>query len=171
MMESSRNPDYVITTYLQMFGRPLAPARPLPADAAVIQAHQPTVSFYRYLYNTIGEQWQWWNRRQLTDAELTAIIHHPAVEVHVLYAHGVPAGYAELDRREFPDIELAYFGLMGEFVGQGYGLPFLQWAINKAWNYRPQRLWVHTCNLDHPNALNVYQKAGFNIYDTTQEPA
>ncbi|MCB0033902.1 MAG: hypothetical protein KDE51_07780 [Anaerolineales bacterium] len=169
-MESGRYPDFVRTTYLQMFGRPSASPRPLPADAAVIQAHQPTVSFYRYLYNTIGEKWQWWNRRQLTDEELVAIIHHPHVEVQVLYAYGVPAGYAELDRRDFPDIELAYFGLMGEFVGRGYGLPFLQWTIHKAWDYRPQRLWVHTCNLDHPNALNVYQKAGFEIYDTTQEP-
>ena len=131
-----------------------------------MRAHQPTVSFYRYLYNTVGEPYDWFDRRRLSDKELAAIVQDTAVEVQVLYAHGVPAGYAELDRRQVAknEIELAYFGLLPEFVGRRYGLSFLQRAIELAWSYQPRRLWVHTCTLDHPNALGVYQKAGFVLY-------
>jgi GNAT superfamily N-acetyltransferase len=85
--------------------------------------------------------------------------------VNVLWVDGVPAGLAELDRRDLPDVELAYFGIMPEFIGQGLGRFLLDWAIHHAWRARPRRFWVHTCDLDHPRALEVYQKAGFRIYD------
>ena len=160
----------LITTYLQMFAPPTAAPRPLPANAAVGQAVRPTISFYRYLYNTVGEAYEWTDRRRMSDDKLASIIHDPKVEVHVLVVAGVPAGYVELDKRLFPEIELAYFGLIPEFVGRGYGLPFLQWGIAKAWQAHPTRFWVHTCNLDHPNALSVYQKAGFEIYNVRHEP-
>lgn len=159
----------VTTYYLEMLAPPTAVAvRPLPAGSLVMQAHQPTISFYRYLYNSVGEPYEWLDRQRLSDGELGGIIQDTAVELHVLYAHGVPAGYAELDRRqtEQNEIELAYFGLLPEFVGRGYGLSFLQWAIQRAWSYQPRRLWVHTCSLDHPNALSVYQQAGFILYET-----
>jgi GNAT superfamily N-acetyltransferase len=104
-------------------------------------------------------------RRWLSDAELAAILNDQRVEVNVLWAEGVPAGYAELDRRAPPDIELAYFGLMPEFIGQGLGTYLLDWAIHHAWRARPRRLWLHTCDLDHPRALDFYQQLGFRIYD------
>jgi len=83
-------------------------------------------------------------------------------EVHVLHVDGVPAGFAELDCRT-DEIELLQFGLMHEFIGQGLGKYFLQWTIDHAWSLSPRRLWLHTCTLDHPNALPNYQKAGFAI--------
>ena len=79
-------------------------------------------------------------------------------------AEGVPAGFAELDRRIEGEIELAQFGLMPEFIGQGLGRYFLRWAIDKAWNYGPRRFWLHTDTKDHPAALPNYLKAGFAIY-------
>jgi hypothetical protein len=65
-----------------------------------------------------------------------------------------------VDWRNTDDIELVRFGLMPEFIGQGLGRYFLQWAIDKAWGYRPRRFWLHTCTLDHPAALPNYLKAG-----------
>ena len=79
-------------------------------------------------------------------------------------AEGVPAGFAELDRRIEGEIELAQFGLMPEFIGQGLGRYFLRWAIDKAWSYGPRRFWLHTDTKDHPGALPNYLKAGFAIY-------
>lgn len=102
----------------------------------------------------------------LSDEQLAAIIQDAAVEVYVLYVSGVPAGYAELDRRQFPDIELAYFGIIPEFIGQKLGPYLLRWSIDKAFSYSPRRLWLHTCTLDHPIALATYQRAGFRIYRT-----
>ncbi|MGH7139118.1 MAG: GNAT family N-acetyltransferase [Pirellulales bacterium] len=136
-----------------------------PREAlAVIQAKRPTVAFYRFLYNTVGQPYNWHSRGRLPDVELAALIQDPLNEVHVLYADGTPAGFAELVRRTPDEIELIQFGLMPEFIGQGLGKWLLQWAIDKAWSYGPRRLWLHTCTLDHPAALPNYLKAGFALY-------
>ncbi len=154
-----------VITYLEMTERPTAPTPATPvAKLALLRAEQPPVSFYRYLYDTIGEEWLWYERRQLDDEALAAIIHDEQVEIYVLYVGGVPAGYSELDRRAPADIELAYFGLMPEFIGRGLGLYFLRWSVDQAWTYEPDRLWVHTCTEDHPNALATYQRCGFVPY-------
>jgi GNAT superfamily N-acetyltransferase len=162
-----------LVTYLEMRAPPARPPRPAPRfDLEIRLARRPTVSFYRYLYAAVGEPWTWTVRRCLSDAELQAILCDPRVEVNVLWVGGVPAGYAELDRRAPPDIELAYFGLMPEFIGQGLGGYLLDWAIHHAWRMRPRRLWLHTCDLDHPSALDVYRHSGFRIYHrrtSTQE--
>ena len=87
----------------------------------------------------------------------------PAIEIYVLYIDGVPAGFAEL-ARSGAETELAYFGLLPAFIGRGIGGWLLRWSIARAWSTGPPRLWVHTCTLDHPRALGVYQQAGFAIY-------
>jgi GNAT superfamily N-acetyltransferase len=153
-------------TYLEMTAPPPRPPRPAPRpDVEVRHARQPSVAFYRFLYAAVGEPWTWTVRRWLSDAELGAILDDPRVEVNVLWVGGVPAGYAELDRRGLPDVELTYFGLVPEFIGQGLGGYLLDWAIHHVWRTRPRRLWLHTCDLDHPGALDFYQRLGFRIYD------
>jgi GNAT superfamily N-acetyltransferase len=153
-------------TYLEMTVPPPRPPRPAPRpDVEVRHARQPSVTFYRFLYAAVGEPWTWTVRRWLSDAELGAILDDPRVEVNVLWVGGVPAGYAELDRRALPDVELTYFGLVPEFIGQGLGGYLLDWAIHHVWRTRPRRLWLHTCDLDHPGALHFYQRLGFRIYD------
>lgn len=156
----------MVITYLEMRARPPHGAAHLPAGAkaALLRAEQPTISFYRYLYNTVGESWLWHERRAFDDATLASIIQDPKVDIYVLYVAGVPAGYAELDRREDGEIDLAYFGLLPEFIGRGFGRYFLIWIVSAAWQYEPQRLWVHSCNFDHPQALRAYQRVGFAPY-------
>jgi GNAT superfamily N-acetyltransferase len=155
-----------VVTYLEMTAPPATPPRPAPRPTLEIRhARRPSIAFYRFLYAAVGEPWTWTVRRWLSDAELAAVLDDPRVEVNVLWVGGVPAGYAELDRRAPPDVELAYFGLMPEFIGQGLGAYLLDWAIHHAWRSRPRRLWLHTCDLDHPRALEVYQSLGFRIYD------
>lgn len=131
---------------------------------SVIHAKKPTVAYYRFLYAAVGNDYHWLGRRKLSDPELAAILNDSKDEVHVLMVDGVPAGFAELDRRMDQEIELVQFGLMRDFIGQGLGKFFLQWTIDKAWSYHPQRFWLHTCTLDHPAALPNYLKAGFAIY-------
>jgi GNAT superfamily N-acetyltransferase len=158
----------VTITYLQMLERPArGPAQPprLTEKIALMRAERPTVGFYRYLYNAVGGAWLWYERNQLSDEELAAIVEDERVDVCVLYYGGTPAGYAELDFRQEGEVELAYFGLMPEFIGMGLGQYLLEWAVDTAWERNPGRLWVHTCTLDHPAALPLYQKAGFAPYD------
>ncbi|MEZ5933833.1 MAG: GNAT family N-acetyltransferase [Alphaproteobacteria bacterium] len=159
-------------TYLEMHTPPdRTPALPRPG-VEIRRALQPTLSFYRYLYDTIGGDWTWTARRLMDDEALLRDVRNPAVEVNVLWVQGVPAGLIELDRRSPPEIELFYFGLVPDFVGRGLGRFALDWAVDRACSFRPSRFWVHTCDLDHPNALPTYQKAGFAIYDraTAHEP-
>jgi GNAT superfamily N-acetyltransferase len=155
-----------LVSYLEMMAAPVGAALPAPlAGLEVHHAIRPTLSFHRYLYDAIGADWTWYERKKLGDAQLTAILHDPRVEVNVLWVRGVPAGLAELDGRDPPDIELAYFGILPEFIGQGLGRWLVDWAIHRAWRSRPRRFWIHTCDLDHPRALPLYQKAGFRLYD------
>jgi len=105
----------------------------------------------------------------MEDAALRALIQHPRVEIFVLYVKGEVAGYAECDCRQAPDLELSYFGLLPEFIGQGLGTKFLHWVIATAWSYEPQKFWLHTCTLDHPGALALYQRAGFVIFQQEEK--
>ena len=152
----------IVITHLEMTQRPRLPAPPPPAlKLAVLRPSTISVPFYRYLYDTVGGPWVWYERRRWSDEELRAVVQHPDVDVYVLYADGEPAGYAELDRRAAKDVELAYFGLLPAFIGRRLGAWFLHWVVDAAWAREPRRLWVHTCNLDHPRAITHYQRAGF----------
>jgi GNAT superfamily N-acetyltransferase len=160
----------IAITHLEMLDRPqFRELAPPSVQIKITPAVNPTVSFYRYLYNTVGGPWLWYERRQMSDEQLRAIIQNPKIEIYVLYVDGVPAGYAELDRRHQTDIELAYFGIMPEFIGQRLGPFLLNWIIDKAWSYHPQRFWLHTCTLDHPKALVIYQQAGFVPYKVEEK--
>jgi ribosomal protein S18 acetylase RimI-like enzyme len=154
-----------VITYLEMRERPTTPRIPAPPGRlALMQAENCTVSFYRYLYETVGTPWLWYERRLLADAALAAEITKPTTEIFVLYLGGVPAGYFELDAAPPQETELRYFGLIPEFIGRGLGPFLLRAALDQAWSSPITRLWVHTRSFDHPKALGLYQRAGFVVY-------
>jgi GNAT superfamily N-acetyltransferase len=153
------------TTYLEMFGPPPVEIAPPRSDVRIERLCRPTNEDYRRLYRAVGADFHWVDRLVMTDEQLQAILQDDQVEIYVLTAANETAGYAELDRCQPNDIELAYFGLVPRFIGQGLGTFLLNWALRTAWSYRPARVWVHTCDLDHPAALPTYLKAGFRIYD------
>jgi GNAT superfamily N-acetyltransferase len=152
-------------TWLQMLARH-RPAKPLSRleHLAVLRACDPTLSYYRYLYNHVGGPWLWYERRLMSDAELKPLIENIKISIFVLYSAGVPAGFAELDARDAKAIELCNFGLIPEYTGRGLGRFFLDWLVDQAWDMEPERLFVSTSTLDHPKAVNVYQQAGFEPY-------
>lgn len=152
----------VVITYMEMTAPPTRPTVPLPPGKhALLRVENPTIAFYRFLYNTVGEAWLWTDRRRMSDQQLIAQVDHPEVELYVLYTGGQPSGFVELDRRPKPDLNFAYFGLLNEFIGRGLGKYLLNWAVDQAWSYGPARLTVDTCTLDHPRAIGEYQRAGF----------
>ena len=156
----------VTVTYLEMTSpdqRSAAPGWSEPV--AIRRVERPALSFYRHLYDTVGADWSWYERRRLSDDALAAIVHDDAVEVYVLHVREVPAGYVELDRRVEDEVEIAYFGLMPDYIGRGLGPALLGWGLERAWSYHPRRVWLHTCTLDHPKALAVYRQAGFEVYN------
>ena len=153
----------MVITHLEMLAPPAGAPRAAPPAVAAVALVEPTVARYRELYAGVGDAWLWYERRLLDDHALGAVIRDPGVEIHTLQRDGVTAGYVELDHRVAGEVELAYFGLLPEYTGQGLGGWFLDWSIRRAWAAGPRRVWVHTCNLDHPAALAVYQHLGFVV--------
>jgi GNAT superfamily N-acetyltransferase len=165
----TKAPIPITITKLEMRARPSHVRAQLPhsgehSRAMLMKLDAPPVHFYRYLYNTVGEPYVWVARRRMSDETLAAIVRDPRDEIYVLYVDGAPAGYAELDLRKKAETELAYFGLMPDFIGRGFGSYLLASAIDIAWSQPIERLWVHTNTLDHPRALPLYQKMGFVPY-------
>jgi GNAT superfamily N-acetyltransferase len=151
----------ICVTFLRMEQPPTSPSRPLPADCGVSRVERPTVSFYRYLYNTVGEAHLWWLRRMASDAELAGLLGDPRLSLDVLYRGGAPAGFYELDRRPAPDFNLSYFGLLPHAVGLGLGTGFLRHAVDTAWAEGAGAITVNTCTADNPRALPGYRRMGF----------
>jgi GNAT superfamily N-acetyltransferase len=155
-----------VITYLEMLERPAGRRVAAPFDRlALMRAENCTVSFYRYLYNTVGAPWLWFERRLVDDTALAALIATSTIEIFVLYVRGVPAGFFELDAAAPRETKLCYFGLVPDFIGRRLGPYLLQAAIDQAWSRPLDRFWLHTSTFDHPKALSVYQQAGFVVYD------
>jgi GNAT superfamily N-acetyltransferase len=130
--------------------------------------------FNREMYLKVGENWKWIDRRPWTDGQWKNYANDPNLRTFAGYCAGKVAGYYELKRESGTpaatkeSIEIAYFGLLPEFIGRGLGGARLTSAIENAWAWAPtpSRVWVHTCNRDHSNALANYQARGFKIYKT-----
>ena len=165
--------DLITTvTYLEMVSYPkhLVLTKPDKLNAEIKLMVEPTVDFYRYLYDTVGEKWTWIERRLIDDSNLQKLIQSSDVEIYILYVDGNVAGFGEIGWDTASNgSEIKYFGLMPDYIGKRLGPYFLNNIINIAWKRNPVRLRVNTCDLDHPSALRVYQKSGFNILEEIVE--
>ena len=131
----------------------------------LLKVKQPPVHFYRYLYETVGRDHVWVERTRMSDEALAAIVQDTQ-------RRDSTCSIAKARRRATPnstsarrrEAELAYFGLIPDFIGRGLGSFLLATAIDIAWSKPIERLWVHTNTLDHPRALPLYQKMGFVPY-------
>jgi ribosomal protein S18 acetylase RimI-like enzyme len=153
-------------TYLEMTAPPPRKSHPVPAaKLALLRAERCSPAYYRFLYNGVGENWLWFERRLWSDERLAERLARDEVEVSVLYVGGVPAGYFELEHAANGETELCYFGLMPDFIGRRLGSYFLRAAVESAWLGATRRVWVHTSTYDHARALGLYQRVGFRVYE------
>jgi GNAT superfamily N-acetyltransferase len=149
-----------VVTSLEMKSRPaLRPETSGPWQLRRLARPEPEA--YRALYSKIGDEWIWFSRLTMSDAELTAILWHPQIEVYGLEASGQLEGLLELDYRIEGEAELAFFGVTAPLVGGGAARWLMNRALEKVWQRPISRFWVHTCTLDHPNALAFYIRSGF----------
>jgi GNAT superfamily N-acetyltransferase len=158
-----------VVTTLEMRARP--PLRPLPtAPLRLVQWHQPEPDKYRALFRRVGAPWLWFSRLVIDEAALLRIIHDPAVHIHAAVdAAGIEVGLVELDFRESGACEISYFALIPELAGRGLGRWLMGEALARSWRKGIDRVWLHTCSLDHPSALNFYRKQGFVAVRRTVE--
>lgn len=155
-----------VVTYLEMRELPEEPDGPKHAQLSLKRAVSPKPAWYRDLFQQVGREWLWFSRLRLDDAALIDIIHHPKVEIYSLHKRGstAPKGFLELDARALPDVELAFVGVTADIIGRGAGRYMVGEAVTRARALQANRLWVHTCDFDHPAALALYRKMGFTPF-------
>jgi GNAT superfamily N-acetyltransferase len=124
----------------------------------------PAPEFLRFLYQAVGGPYHWTDRLPWTLEQWGRRLADPAVEVQVAWLDGAPAGYFELERHGDDTVEIAYFGLLPHATGQGHGGALLSDAVRRAWQLEARRVYVNSCSLDHPRAMENYQARGFRVF-------
>lgn len=158
----------VVTTYLEMHSRAeLRPKHSRDPRFLVREVAERDWRLNRQLYLTVGEPWAWNDKRRWSDARWQAYVDTDALRTFLGEYDNETAGYFEL-RREHDEVEIAYFGLLPDFIGRGLGGALLTSAIEEAWRWNASRVWVHTCTHDHPSALQNYEARGMRVYKTSR---
>jgi GNAT superfamily N-acetyltransferase len=152
-----------VVTHLEMTERPVIPRDPAGAWT-LRRVEAPELDWFRDLYRRIGEEWLWFSRLQMADADLAAMIQSPRVEMYALVHDGRDEGVLELDFDERGQCELRLFGVTAKLIGSGAGRWLMNRALELMWSRPVTRVWVHTCTFDHPAALAFYQRSGFRPF-------
>jgi GNAT superfamily N-acetyltransferase len=152
----------VVRTYLEL--RSPEQLRPAPTDDPTVEFVRRqgiAVDHYRRLYQTVGDRWYWRDRNAWSDERMAAYLASPNIYVWEALVGGETAGFFEIERHDDGGIEIAYFGLVSEFIGRGLGKAMLTRAAQEAWALGGSLVWLHTCTLDSPHALPNYKARGF----------
>ena len=121
----------------------------------------------KFFYKNIGKKHKWIDRLVWTEAQWIDYVSNKNVKTYVLKLKDDLAGFFELiSHDEKKEVEIAYFGLLEEFQNKKLGSYLLSEAIKKSFKGSANRVWVHTCSLDHKNALNNYISRGMKIFKT-----
>ena len=121
----------------------------------------------KFFYKNIGKKHKWIDRLIWTETQWIEYVSNKNVKTYVFKFKNDLAGFFELiSHDEKKEVEIAYFGLLEEFQNKKLGSYLLFKAIQKSFKGDTNRVWVHTCSLDHKNALNNYITRGMKIFKT-----
>lgn len=125
----------------------------------------PDFQLNKFFYKQIGKEHRWIDRLVWDDDKWINYVENSKVKTYILKDNKNLVGYFELIfDLEKKNCEIAYFGILSEYFGKKYGAYLLSEAIIKSFIKGINRVWVHTCSLDHKNALSNYQKRGMKIF-------
>ena len=121
----------------------------------------------KFFYKNVGKKHKWVDRLIWTEAQWIDYVSNKNVKTYIFKNKEDLAGFFELIfHMEKQEVEIAYFGLLEEFQNKKLGSYLLSEAIKKSFLNDINRVWLHTCSLDHPNALNNYIARGMKIFKT-----
>ena len=119
----------------------------------------------KFFYKNIGKKHHWVDRLSWTNEQWIKYTSDVKLKTYVLQKNNDLAGYFELiSHTEINEVEIAYLGLLEEYQNKKLGSYLLSSAIKNSFLDNPKRVWVHTCSLDHKNALNNYISRGMKIF-------
>lgn len=148
-----------IVTYLEMTSRPRAAVLP-SGDWTIECREHPSLSWYRDLYRRIGQDWLWFTRLIMTDEQLEPLIRRQGTKIYSLDFEGSSEGLLELSF-DNGSCELVFFGVTEKVRPLKAARHLMAYAMDIAWSTPIKKLSVHTCTMDHPNALPFYIRSGF----------
>ena len=122
----------------------------------------------KFFYKQIGKKYQWIDRLTWTDNDWIRYVSNHNLKTYVLKKEMDLVGYFELIiNNEMNESEIAYLGILEEYFNNGCGGYLLTEAIKKSFQEGVKRVWVHTCSLDHPNAIENYKSRGMKVFKTS----
>ena len=138
-----------------------------PDDCFIDLSDPADFQINKFFYKSIGKEHRWTDRLVWTDNQWIEYISYQKVKTYTLKKANDLAGYFELIfHEEKKETEIAYLGLLKEYQNKKLGSFLLTSAIKNSFLDKTNRVWVHTCSLDHKNALNNYISRGMKIYKT-----
>jgi len=136
-------------------------------NSSVELVHPKDFQLNKFFYKNIGKNCQWVDRLVWTDLNWIDYVSNENLYTYILKEKNEIAGYFELLFNESSkETEIAYFGILEEYFGKKFGGYLLSEAIKNSFILGSRRVWVHTCSLDHENALKNYLARGMKIFKT-----
>jgi len=131
----------------------------------LIKKIKPDFQLNKFFYKQVGKKHRWIDRLSWTDEKWINFISNKNLETYVISESDDLIGFFELlYNPDLNETEISYFGLLEEYIGKGIGGYALSEAIKKSFEKNIKRVWLHTCTLDHPNALKNYIARGMRVF-------
>ena len=137
-----------------------------PSNDLILELiNPPNFQLNKFFYKEVGKKHHWVDRLVWNDKQWIEYTSNENTKTYVLKENRDLVGYFELIfHKEKNEIEIAYLGLLEEYHNKKLGSYLLCNAIKKSFSEKPKRVWVHTCSLDHKNALSNYISRGMKIF-------
>ncbi len=138
-----------------------------PDDYSLVLMDSIDFQLNKFFYKNIGKKHRWVDRLIWSDEQWINYVSSKKVKTYVFKNKDDLVGFFELIVHfEQKEVEIAYFGILSEYQNKKLGSFLLSEAIRKSFNKNINRVWLHTCSLDHKNALNNYLARGMKIFKT-----
>ena len=137
-----------------------------PTDEYFVKLIEPIdFQLNKFFYKTIGKKHKWLDRLVWSEEKWINYLSNENVKTYILYCNADLAGFFELIfHKDNKEVEIAYFGILEEYQNKKLGSFLLSEAIKKSFIENVNRVWLHTCSLDHKHALNNYISRGMKIF-------
>ena len=131
----------------------------------LVKKIKPDFQLNKFFYKQVGKKHRWIDRLSWSDGKWMNYISNKNLETYIISESDELVGFFELlYNPELKETEISYFGLLEEYIGKGIGGYALSVAIKKSFEKNIKRVWLHTCTLDHPNALKNYIARGMTVF-------